>query len=75
MHKKFQFNKYLAHPDRWSQFIGERYQSQIESHDIIASMSKPGNPYDNIIMKYLKIEIFDSKNIYHTRDIIISLKF
>jgi putative transposase len=30
----------IIHTDRGSQFIGKRYQSKIEKHGIIASMSK-----------------------------------
>lgn len=62
----------IIHTDRGSQFIGKRYQSEIDKHGIIASMSKPGNPYDNAIIesfnKCLKIEMLDNKNRYHTRD-------
>jgi putative transposase len=62
----------IIHTDRGSQFIGKRYQSEIEKHGIIASMSKPGNPYDNAIMesfnKSLKTEMLDNKNGYHTRE-------
>ncbi|MCR8746022.1 IS3 family transposase [Romboutsia lituseburensis] len=62
----------IVHTARGSQFIRKRYQSQIDKYGIVASMSKPGNPYDNAIMesfnKSLKTEMFDNKNTYRTRE-------
>ncbi|WP_408638586.1 integrase core domain-containing protein [Romboutsia maritimum] len=44
----------------------------MDKHGIVASMSKPGNPYDNAMIesfnKSLKTEILDIKNIFHTRE-------
>lgn len=62
----------IVYTDRGSQFVGKRYQSEIEKHNIVASMSKPGNSYDNAIMesfnKSLKTEILNSNEIFSTRD-------
>lgn len=62
----------IVHTDRGSQFVGKRYQCEIEKHGIIASMSKPGNPYDNAIKesfnKSLKTEILDRNKLFPTRD-------
>lgn len=62
----------IVHTDRGSQFVGKRYQCEIEKHGIIASMSNPGNPYDNAIMesfnKSLKTELLNNDTLFPTRD-------
>lgn len=35
---------------------------KISKYSIIASMSEPGTPYDNVIMESLKTEMLDNKN-------------
>ncbi|WP_353097172.1 IS3 family transposase [Tissierella praeacuta] len=60
------------HTDRGSQFIGKRYQIEVEKHGIIPSMSNAGNPYDNAIMEFfnksLKTEMMDSNKVFATRE-------
>ena len=60
------------HTDRGTQFIGKRYQAEIEKHGIVPSMSNAGNPYDNAIMesfnKSLKTEMMDNNKVFATRE-------
>lgn len=62
----------VVHTDRGSEFIGKRYQIEVEKHGIIPSMSNAGNPYDNAIMesfnKSLKTEMMDSNKVFATRE-------
>lgn len=37
----------MIHSDRGSQYTSKRYRKLLESHDVIASYSAPGYPYDN----------------------------
>lgn len=62
----------VIHTDRGSQFVGKRYQSELDKYGIVSSMSKPGNPYDNAMVesfnKSLKTEIFDENKIFIDRN-------
>jgi putative transposase len=62
----------IVHTDRGTQFIGKRYQAEIEKHGIVPSMSNAGNPYDNAIMesfnKSLKTEMMDNNKVFATRE-------
>src|SRR5262249_51389639 len=37
----------VHHSDRGVQYASQEYVAVLEKHQIIASMSRPGNPYDN----------------------------
>lgn len=59
----------VHHSDRGVQYCSEQYTSLLESHGILPSMSRPGNPYDNAFcesfIKTLKREqIYASKYQY-----------
>ena len=50
----------LHHSDRGSQYASADYRALLSAHGLVASMSRPGNPYDNAAMESfystLKIE-------------------
>ena len=50
----------IHHSDRGSQYASGIYQELLASHDLVGSMSRRGNPYDNAkaesFMKTLKVE-------------------
>ena len=50
----------LHHSDRGSQYASAEYRALLATHDLVASMSRTGNPYDNAAMESfystLKIE-------------------
>jgi putative transposase len=50
----------IHHSDRGSQYASGIYQGLLASHDLVGSMSRRGNPYDNAkaesFMKTLKVE-------------------
>ena len=51
----------VAHSDRGSQYAAEDYRKRLEAHDIVASMSRRGNCYDNAFVESffhtLKVEL------------------
>jgi transposase InsO family protein len=55
----------VHHSDRGVQYACTEYVQLLESHGIISSMSRPGNPYDNAwaesFMKTLKVEEVDGR--------------
>jgi putative transposase len=55
----------IHHSDRGTQYACEEYRSLLEQHDVQASMSRPGNPYDNAkaesFMATLKREQVDGR--------------
>jgi transposase InsO family protein len=61
----------LHHSDRGSQYAGFLYQSLLSERQIVVSMSRTGNCYDNAAMESffgtLKCELVHDRN-YHTRD-------
>ncbi len=61
----------LFHSDRGSQYCSKRYQKMIKNHDMIPSMSRKGNCWDNAVaesfFKTLKSELVDLTQ-YKTRD-------
>lgn len=63
----------IVHTDRGSQFIGKKYKDLLNKHGLIASMSRPGNPYDNAVAeafhKTLKTELMREIRIFDTREI------
>lgn len=56
----------IHHSDRGIQYACAEYRVLLEQHDLRASMSRPGNPYDNAkaesFMKTLKQEEVDGRN-------------
>ncbi len=50
----------IHHSDRGSQYAAQIYRDELEAHDMIGSMGRRGNPYDNAkaesFMKTLKVE-------------------
>jgi len=56
----------ILHSDRGSQYCSKRYQKLIKTHELICSMSRKGNCWDNAIaesfFKTLKVEL-----VYQTR--------
>jgi putative transposase len=56
-------NPLIIHIYRGANFVGKRYHSELNKYNIISSMSKPGNPYNNSIIesfnKPLETMIFD----------------
>jgi putative transposase len=60
----------LHHSDRGSQYAGCTYQSLMDDHQIVVSMSRTGNCYDNAPMESffstLKCELVHDRH-YHTR--------
>ncbi len=56
----------IHHSDRGTQYACEEYASLLATHQILASMSRVGNPYDNAkaesFMKTLKQEEVDGRN-------------
>jgi transposase InsO family protein len=50
----------IHHSDRGSQFASADYRNLLTAHDLVGSMSRRGNPYDNAkaqsFMKRLKVE-------------------
>ncbi len=50
----------IHHSDRGSQYASEVYRALLTTHDLVGSMSRRGNPYDNAkaesFMKTLKVE-------------------
>ena len=55
----------IHHSDRGTQYACEQYRALLERHDLQASMSRPGNPYDNAkaesFMATLKREQIDGR--------------
>jgi len=55
----------IHHSDRGVQYACNAYQARLETHKILASMSRVGNPYDNAkaesFMKTLKTEEVEAK--------------
>lgn len=54
-------NDLVAHSDRGSQYAAESYRAKLKANDIIASMSRKGNCYDNAFVesffRTLKVEL------------------
>lgn len=63
-------NNVLVHSDRGSQYCSKRYRKLIENHQLIGSMSRKGNCWDNAIAESffhtLKVELVQ-QDIYLTR--------
>ncbi|MCM0761405.1 IS3 family transposase [Sporomusa sphaeroides DSM 2875] len=63
----------IIHTDRGSQFIGKQYKDMLLRHGFKASMSRPGNPYDNAVAesfhKTLKTELVRNSGIFTSREI------
>jgi transposase InsO family protein len=61
----------LHHSDRGSQYAGFVYQSLLSDHQMVVSMSRTGDCYDNAAMESffgtLKCELVHDRH-YHTRD-------
>ena len=55
----------VHHSDRGVQYASNEYVARLESHGVVISMSRPGNPYDNAwaesFMKTLKSEEVDGR--------------
>lgn len=62
----------IVHTDRGSQFIGKKYKDLLNKHGLIASMSRPGNPYDNAVVeaihKTLKTELMRGLRAFDSRE-------
>ncbi len=58
--------------DRGSQFIGKQYKDMLLKHGFKASMSRPGNPYDNAVAesfhKTLKTELVRGNGTFASRE-------
>jgi putative transposase len=63
----------IIHTDRGSQFIGKQYKDMLNKHGFKASMSRPGNPYDNAVAesfhKTLKTELVRGNGIFDGREV------
>jgi len=63
----------VVHTDRGSQFMGKKYKDLLSKHGLIASMSRPGNPYDNAVAeafhKTLKTELMRGMGMFANREI------
>ena len=50
----------LFHPDRGSQYTSGAFRQFLDAHNLVASYSKPGYPYDNVgiesFFNYLKMD-------------------
>lgn len=61
----------VAHSDRGSQYAAEDYRRRLKAHDIIASMSRKGNCYDNAFVESffhtLKVELIYRRK-FETRE-------
>lgn len=62
----------LIHTDRGSQYVSKKYQDQVKEIKAIASMSRPGMPYDNAItesfFKSFKREVLVNKKFNSKQD-------
>ena len=62
----------IHHSDRGVQYASNSYVERLESHGIVISMSRPGNPYDNAwaesFMKTLKTEEVDGRRYRDLED-------
>ncbi len=60
----------LHHSDRGSQYASDAYRELLRQHGVVASMSRPGNCYDNARMESfwasMKTELIDEQ-VYATR--------
>lgn len=61
----------VHHSDRGTQYASGEYADLLRQHDIVASMSRAGNPYDNAVcesfMRTLKLEQIDCQK-YETME-------
>ena len=61
----------LHHSDRGSQYGAMAYQQQLATRDILCSMSRPGNCWDNAVVESffatLKTELLSAEHAYRTR--------
>jgi putative transposase len=65
----------VHHSDRGVQYASREYGALLEKHQMLASMSRPGNPYDNALcesfLRTLKREEIDARryrDLEHLRD-------
>jgi putative transposase len=61
----------MHHSDRGSQYASEAYQTLLKQHEILPSMSRKGNCWDNAVMeRFFKSykEEWIGDNVYHTRE-------
>lgn len=49
IHRKRPRAGLIFHSDRGSQYASNAYREELEKHDILSSMSKKGDPYDNAV--------------------------
>jgi putative transposase len=63
----------LLHSDRGGQYTSKLYQDTLESYDIKASMSRPGNPFDNACIEsffsHLKSEAFHPYSVQNIEEL------
>ena len=63
----------LFHSDRGSQYTSVAFRQFIDAHNLIASYSKPGYPYDNAVIesffKYLKRDELNRRNFNSLEEI------
>ena len=61
----------IMHTDRGSQYCSNKYQKMIKNHDLLCSMSRKGNCWDNAVaesfFKTLKVELI-YQTTYKTRE-------
>lgn len=62
----------IHHSDRGVQYASLAYRKRLADHDVAASMSSPGNPFDNAkaesFMKTLKAEELNARSFRHIED-------
>lgn len=63
----------LLHSDRGGQYTSKLYQDTLEAYDIKASMSRPGNPFDNACIEsffsHLKSEAFHPYSVQNIEEL------
>jgi putative transposase len=68
----------VHHSDRGVQYASSDYVGLLEKHEMIPSMSRPGNPYDNAFcesfMKTLKREEIDASEYHGLEDLRVNLE-
>lgn len=68
----------LLHSDRGGQYTSKLYQDTLEAYDIRASMSRPGNPFDNACIEsffsHLKSEAFHPYSVQNIEELKVRIQ-
>lgn len=63
----------LFHSDRGTQYTSVAFRQFLDTHNLVASYSKPGYPYDNAVIesffKYLKRDELSRRNFHSLEDV------